>query len=56
VLLIPGLEGSSIDMDDGIFYECIGSNEFVTTGVVDDVHDVGFMRNLFTLPIEITVL
>ena len=56
MLLIPSLERCRININDGIFYECIGSNELVTTGVVDDVNDVGFVGNPFTLPIEITIL
>lgn len=41
VLLVPGLERSGIDLDDGVLHQGLGAHQLVVGGVVDDVQHTG---------------
>ena len=48
------LEGVGIDLDDGVFDEGFGSDEFVVGRVVDDVNDLALSGDLLRDPDEVS--
>ena len=53
---VPSLERGSIDQDDAVFDESVGSDQLVVRGVVDDVDDSGLLSDCFARPVEVAFL
>lgn len=54
MLKIPLLEWGSINLNNWVLDESLGSNKFVISGIIDDIQDSGFLCNLFRSPCEVT--
>ena len=50
---IPLSKGSSIDGDDAVLDEGIGTDQLVVGCIVDDVDDSGFMSHRLGSPVEV---
>ena len=53
---LPLSEGSSIDNNDGVFDQSLGSNQLIVSGVVDDVNDPGLPGYSLTWPGEVALV
>lgn len=45
VLIVPKLEGSSIDLDNAILHNSLGSYQFIISGIVHNIDDSGLSGN-----------
>jgi len=54
VLLVPLTERSSINLDDGVLHQSLGTDQLVVGGVVDNVQDTGLARAGLSTPGEVT--
>ena len=52
VRFVPLTEGSSIDLNNGVLDEGLGTDKLVVGGIVDNVNDTGLAGNGFTSPAE----
>ena len=53
---LPLSEGSSIDNDNSVLNESLGSDQLVIGGIVDDVDDPGLPGDGFTRPREVALV
>ena len=49
-------EGRGVDLDNAVFDECFGTDEFVVGGVVDDIEDFGFFGDALASPGEVALV
>lgn len=56
VVGIPLREGSSVDLNDAVLDEGVGSDQLVVGGVIDDVEDSGLAGDSFGGPVEVAFL
>lgn len=54
MLLPPLTEGCGIDLDDCTLDQGLGTNQFIITGIIDNVDDPGLSSNCFRSPCKIT--
>ena len=54
VLLVPSLERSGIDLDNGILDKGLGADQLVVGGIVDDIQDTNLASANFGTPREVT--
>ena len=46
MFLVPEFEGGGVDLDYAIFDESLGPDQFIIRRVIDDIDDLGLLRDL----------
>lgn len=54
MLLEPLTEGSSVDLNDTVLYQCLCADKFVVGCIVDDIYNTGFAGDRFGGPGKIS--
>jgi hypothetical protein len=49
---VPLFERGGVDLDDAVFDQSFGSDQFIVRGVVNDIHNFSFFGNLINIDLR----